>query len=350
MSNSVATVDPQALATEDMFSDARIELIRNQVAVGAPDNVFAAMIDIARRRNLDPLARQIAVIRFGSNWQMITTIDGYRAIAEQTGQYGGSDAPVFTYEEPPRTRNNRTLPESCTVTVHKVVNGMVLPFSATVFMDEYDTGRNNWNTMPRTMIAKVAESHALRKAFPAVMSGLYTREEMDQAGVDTETGEIATPRPVQRPQQPRPKEPTQQQKPSATVQAAKEEKQHVPPKGIKFYDPELEPDPEHRKKVLAHFNIVLKDAGMDAKHRHALAWGAGYESSTTNVPSHILNAWAEKINNKPEAWKRRAEELMVDQAVALAEQEKKQQQADEVRAAQDAAEDTHEAEYREVDL
>ena len=50
--------------------------------------------------------------------------------------------------------------------------------SVTVYEEEYSTGRNLWTSKRRTMIGKVAESQALRKAFS--ISGLYSPEEMSQ--------------------------------------------------------------------------------------------------------------------------------------------------------------------------
>lgn len=171
----------------DMFSDTRLQLIRNTVARDAPPEIFAAMIEIARVRNLDPLAKQISVIHLGGSWQVLTTIDGYRALAEQSNAYAGQDEPIHVFDD-----NNRLV--SSTVTVYKIVQGMRVPFTAKVYASEYNTGRSSWLKMPITMLSKVAESHALRKAFPSILSGLYTREEMDQAEaprtVDTYTGEI----------------------------------------------------------------------------------------------------------------------------------------------------------------
>ena len=115
----------------------------------------------------------------------IVGIDGLRAVAERTGAYAGNDDPVF---------DDEAKPTKATVNVYKIVQGLRVAFTATARWDQYvatykskTTGKIEptplWGKMPHLMLGKCAEALALRKAFPAMMSGLYVAEEMQQAGV-----------------------------------------------------------------------------------------------------------------------------------------------------------------------
>lgn len=136
------------------------------------------------RTGLDPFAKQIYMVgrwdgrANATRYTIQTGIDGYRLIAERTGKYAGSDE---SWVE----TNGR--PVSATVTVRKVVGGVVCDFTATARWEEYvQLGKDGkpmglWAKMPHRMLSKCAEALALRKAFPQDLSGLYTSEEMSQA-------------------------------------------------------------------------------------------------------------------------------------------------------------------------
>lgn len=98
------------------------------------------------------------------------SIDGMRLIAERTGKYLGSKVDFDTYGE------NKKL--KCTVTVKKLIGQNIGEFEGVAYIDEfYQSDAPLWKKMPRTMLAKCAESQALRKAFPDKFSGIYTIEE-----------------------------------------------------------------------------------------------------------------------------------------------------------------------------
>ena len=81
---------------------------------------------------------------------------------------------------------------SCSITVSKKFeDGYVGEFSALVFFDEYyQKGTTLWDKKRRTMIAKVAEVHALRKACPDKLSDFYIEEEMAKEPIHMEAIDV----------------------------------------------------------------------------------------------------------------------------------------------------------------
>lgn len=157
----------------------QIELIRRTVAKGATDDELRLFLHQCKKTGLDPLAKQIYFqkrsTKNGDIVTVITSIDGYRLVADRTGKYAGNDDPVFDDEVTPR---------KATVTVYKLINGERCAFSASARWDQYFPGDAQgfmWRKMPHLMLGKCAEALALRKAFPAELSGVYTKEEMEQA-------------------------------------------------------------------------------------------------------------------------------------------------------------------------
>lgn len=174
-----------ALVLKSPEWESKIELIRRTVAKGATNDEMDIFLHQCRKTGLDPLAKQIYFQKRQnkktgeSQMTIITGIDGYRLVAQRTGQYAGNDDPVFDDEAKPR---------KATVTVYRIVGGIRCPFTASARWEQYYPGDYlgfMWNKMPHLMLGKCAEALALRKAFPAELSGVYTAEEMHQAGAES---------------------------------------------------------------------------------------------------------------------------------------------------------------------
>lgn len=167
----------------------QLELIKNTVAVGATADELKLFMIIANRTGLDPFTRQIHFVKRGGRATIQTGIDGYRAIAERTGQLAGIEDPVYDTE-------GEQHPNKATVTVHRIVGGQRVPFTASARWSEYVPQQGQdfmWRKMPYLMLGKVAESLALRKAFPNDLSGLYTDEEMQQAPLPDDGYDMVSP-------------------------------------------------------------------------------------------------------------------------------------------------------------
>lgn len=160
------------------YSRAEIDLIKKTVAADATDQELAMFLHHAQRMELDPLARQIHFVKRGGRSAIQVGIDGYRLVASRTGLYAGNDEAVYTLDKDGN-------PVAASVTVWKLVGGQRCGFTSTARWAEYAPEGGTgfmWRKMPFLMLGKVAEALALRKAFPAELSGVYTHEEMDQAG------------------------------------------------------------------------------------------------------------------------------------------------------------------------
>jgi phage recombination protein Bet len=159
----------------------QIDLVKRTIAQGATNDELALFLHQCARTGLDPFARQIYFIKRGGKGSVQVSIDGFRVVAERTGELNGQA--VHWCGDDGEWRDvwlSKENPAAARVIVYR--KGCEHGFPGIARWTEYQAGGPMWQKMPATMLAKCAEALALRKAFPHQLSGLYTSDEMDQAG------------------------------------------------------------------------------------------------------------------------------------------------------------------------
>ena len=172
--------------------------VKNYIAPGATDQEVLYFIELCKAQKLNPFVRDAYLVKYGSQpAQIIVGKDVFLKKAGENPYFDGLKAGIVVVDKNGDVKEREG---SLKVPGDKLIGGWCevylknreYPTKCLVSLDEYiqkkkdGTVNSMWSSKPCTMIRKVAQSQALREAFPNELRGLYEKEEM---GIDTKLPE-----------------------------------------------------------------------------------------------------------------------------------------------------------------
>jgi phage recombination protein Bet len=173
---------PMSVAMATYNDKSQLAVIREQICPGATPAEMWQFLARCVALGLDPFSRQMFFIKrqtkSGPTVAHQIGIDGFRSIAERTGELVGISEPE--YQGDVEISGGKHAPEIARVTVTREIRGKDREFVGTARWQEFYPGDQlgfMWQKMPWHMLGKCAEAQAMRRAFPQQMGGLSTDAE-----------------------------------------------------------------------------------------------------------------------------------------------------------------------------
>lgn len=141
-------------------------------------------IALCNFNKLNPFLGECYLVPFGNTTNIVVSRGGYLKRAQISPNFNGMESGIIVL------RDGKVVEEVGTFYLENDVllggwakvyhKGHSYPMVVKVALDDYKKKDSpTWKNLPAQMINKVAESQALRKAFPAQLNGLYTKEEIE---------------------------------------------------------------------------------------------------------------------------------------------------------------------------
>ncbi len=187
-----------------VFDESQLEILQKTIFKGGTPNQLALFAQVCQRTGLDPFAKQIYPVIRNTKvdgkvvpvMTIQTGIDGYRLIAQRSGEWEGTTQPewcdelgtwhdVWLSEDPPAAarigvyRRGFREPVMFTAVYREYVQ------TVAIYENGQRSGKSRpnemWFKMPANQLRKCAEAGAIRTGFPQECAGIYVDAE-DGAG------------------------------------------------------------------------------------------------------------------------------------------------------------------------